>query len=129
MKISIIIPVRNEEEYIEFCLNSVINALTEEVLEIIVIDGNSSDQTVRIVKYLSKGIPLIKLMHNPNRTVPYALNLGISESKGDFILRLDGHTKYPRDYIQNCISAMNKTNSDCVGGIVVTIQNGDSLSF
>ena len=128
MKISIIIPVRNEEKYIEFCLNSVINALTEEVLEIIVIDGNSSDQTVRIVDNLCKKLPLIKLMHNPNRTVPYALNLGINESKGDFIMRLDAHTKYPCDYIQNCISAMNKTNSDSVGGIVVSIQNGDSLS-
>lgn len=127
--ITIIIPSRNEEQYIETCIESIMNSsISDDIIEIIVIDGDSTDKTSTLIKDLSAKFPIIKLMQNPNRTVPYAMNIGIKESSGDFILRMDAHTEYPSDYIQNCISTMNETDADCVGGIVVTNQNGNSLS-
>lgn len=127
-KSSIIIPCRNEENYIGTCINSIISSIPNDVVEIIVVDGDSTDKTSDIVQKLSSEFPIIKLMQNPSRTVPSAMNIAIKECKGNFILRLDAHTEYPQDYIQNCISAINETNADCVGGIVITIQNGNSLS-
>ncbi|MBL7085890.1 MAG: glycosyltransferase family 2 protein [Candidatus Cloacimonetes bacterium] len=127
-KSSIIIPCRNEEKYIGTCINSIISSIPNDVVEIIVVDGDSTDKTSAIVQKLSSEFPIIKLMQNPSRTVPSAMNIAIKECKGNFILRLDAHTDYPPDYIQNCVSAMYETNAECVGGIVITIQNGNSLS-
>lgn len=127
--ITVIIPCRNEEYYIKNTLRTVIdNDYPKDKIEVFVIDGMSTDNTQIIVEKITKEYSFIRLLLNPDKTVPYALNMAIKKSKGDLILRLDVHSEYPLDYIQNCISAMNETDADCVGGILITNQNGNSLS-
>lgn len=128
MKITILIPTLNEEKTIEKCLASVAGFNDPDILDIYVIDGMSSDGTRDIVLEHSKSNSLIKLIDNPGKTVPYAMNIGIGLSKGDYIVRLDAHSSYPPDYLDKCKAAMRKVNADNIGGVVVTVQNGDSYS-
>src|SRR3990172_7636392 len=126
--ISIIIPVYNEEKNIAECLQSVLDALTGDVAEIIVVDGRSTDHTRDVIQKMMERHPIIRLMDNPKKTVPHALNMAVRAAKGIYILRLDAHSTYPMDYIRNCMQAMNESGAENVGGVFVTRQNGSSFS-
>ena len=98
--VSIIIPCRNEEEFISRCLYSVLNNdYPKDKLEIFVADGESQDKTREIVsRYIIK-YPFIKLLNNPRHIAASALNLGIKESMGSIIIRMDAHAIYDKNYI------------------------------
>ncbi len=120
-KISIIIPVFNEEKYIEDCIKSVINfKYPKEFLEIIFVDGNSDDDTVKIIKKYVENDGFIKVIFNEKKIVPISMNLGIKEANGDYICRIDAHAKYPEDYIFKLLKWSKKLNADNVGGVCFT---------
>lgn len=112
---TVLCPVYNEEASIESVLQFFVGALPSEK-ELFVIDGGSTDQTVAIVQEWSSHYPNIRLLHNPHKTVPYALNIGIQASKGDPIVRLDAHTEYAQDYFEAVLLTFHSTNADIVGG-------------
>lgn len=124
--ISVIIPIYNEEKYIINCVESLLlQSYPKEKMEWIFIDGNSIDKTKLILnEYKEKYKNLIKIYDNPNKTVPYAMNIGIKKAKGKYIIRLDAHAEYEKDYIEKCIYYLNKTNADNVGGIAITKSKG-----
>ena len=129
-KISIILPIYNEEKYILDTLNSLItnNEITADI-EIIIVDGNSSDNTVTIVKQFiqeNREI-LIKLLINYDRTVSYSMNMGILDSTGDIIIRLDAHSLYPENYINILVNNLNKLNASNVGAVVETIPSANTV--
>ncbi len=119
--ITVVIPCRNEERYIESCLNSVIsNDYPKEDIEVFVIDGNSKDSTRKIIDaYLNK-YGFIHLLNNEKITVPYAMNLGISKSSGEYIIRLDTHSEIPDNYFSELIKWSKKLNADNIGAVCVT---------
>ncbi len=129
--ISIIVPIRNEEIIIERVLNSLKEqSLPKSVeLEIILIDGLSDDHTLDIINEFKKANPHlnIKILTNSKKHIPYALNIGIKESSGSHICRIDAHTIFPKDYIKNCYEAIMKTNVDNVGGYIITKKFNNSL--
>ena len=127
-KISVIIPCRNEEKFIANTLDSIINGTYPlDNMEILVVDGMSNDKTREIVKEYEKKYPQIKLVDNPQRTVPYAMNYGIKQAKGDIIVRLDAHSIYPENYIEKLVYWLEKLNADNVGGVWDTQPANDSL--
>lgn len=127
--VSIIIPCRNEEKFIGKCLSSVIKQdYPKERIEILVIDGMSEDRTRETVKEYIQKYPFIKLLDNPRKIVPTAMNIGIKAARGGWIVRLDAHSEYPNDYLKNCIDTAKRTDADNVGGLVVTLLNGSSFS-
>ncbi len=79
MKVSVVIPVYNGENYLEETIQSVLNQ-TEEPFEILVVDDGSTDSTPQIVQKYSK----IKYIHKKNGGVSSALNVGLREMKGDY---------------------------------------------
>ena len=120
-QITIIIPCYNEEKYIRGCLHSVLNSdFPQEDMEVFVVDGGSQDQTVKIVKEFQRKYPCIRLLHNPQKIVPVAMNMGIKKSQGKHIVRLDAHADYPTDYFDQLIYWHRKLNADNVGAVVVT---------
>lgn len=128
--ISIIIPVLNEEKYLESCLDSILNSdYPKDKMEVIVVDGGSSDLTLSILdSYLTK-YSFIKKIHNPKKIVPISMNLGIKESKGDFIIRLDAHSSYPVNYFSGLIKGALTHQTDNIGGICITdVKNKDKKS-
>lgn len=89
----------------------------EGKIEILVIDGMSTDGTRDVVEDLSKDHPNVKLLDNPNLFTPHALNIGIKNAKGKFIAILGAHAEYSSDYLQNCLMLMDEhLEAVCVGG-------------
>ena len=122
--VSIIVPLYNEERYIEDFINSLINqTYPTENMEWILVDGNSTDNTVDVINKYVNNYP-IKLLNNEKRKTPYALNLAIENAKGDYIIRLDAHAYYYPDYIEKCVHCLDTIDADNVGGIAETSANG-----
>ena len=126
-KISIIIPCRNEKNYIEACLDSVIrNNYPQHLIEVFVVDGQSTDGTIEKIKAYQKNHSSLYYVSNPNKTVPFALNIGIKKASGDFIIILGAHSKYPNDYFKKLIYWQNKTDADNIGGLWKTQAGSDT---
>jgi glycosyltransferase involved in cell wall biosynthesis len=118
--ISSIIPIRNEQKYIESCLDSIINQDFEEENEIIVVDGCSTDRTPEILIKYQENYKNVRLFINDNIRTSYGLNIGIKHSNGDIIIRFDAHAFYPKDYMKKCVNWLRKLDADNVGGIIKT---------
>ena len=122
--VSVIMPLYNEEKYIKRCIESLINQTYDKgEIEWLLVDGGSTDKTVEIINTYKENYP-IKLIHNEKRLVTYALNLGVENAVGDYIIRLDAHAEYPNDYIEKCVHFLETTDADNVGGIVETKGDG-----
>ena len=123
--ISVILPVRNEERYIVACVESIFaQDYPVEQMEVIFVDGRSEDRTVELLARMQQEHPQIRVFDNPNRTVPYAMNIGIRESRGEVIVRLDAHAEYPPDYVRLSVETLLTCDCDNAGGVFVTRGRG-----
>jgi cellulose synthase/poly-beta-1,6-N-acetylglucosamine synthase-like glycosyltransferase len=127
--LTIIIPCRNEEKYIERCLTSLIELdFPKDELEIIVCDGKSTDRTVELVETFASKYPYIKLLNNEKQIAPSAMNIGIKASQGKFITRVDGHSEVFPDFIIKSLAELEKNPSlGCVGGFLIN-EYEDNIS-
>ncbi len=122
--VSVIVPVYNEERYIERCMDSLLaQSYPREKMEWIVIDGNSTDRTREILSRYAERAPL-RVLINEKRTAPVSLNMGIREAKGKYIIRFDAHASFPPDYIESCVRCLETVEADNVGGCVETEAEG-----
>ena len=98
--VTVIVPCRNEGKWIGPCLESILaNDYPRERLEVLVVDGMSSDETRRWWNDIAAGHACIRLLDNDRRITPAALNIGIAAARGSVIVRMDAHVEYPADYI------------------------------
>lgn len=120
--ISVIVPVYNEEKYMDACIASMLaQDYPKGAMEWFFVDGMSTDRTLEILNSYRDQFPeLIHVLQNPNKTVPYAMNLGIREAKGVCIIRLDAHAEYAHDYFSKCVEVLDETGADNVGGVMET---------
>lgn len=125
MRVTVIVPCRNEERYIGQCLHSILAAdVPHGDLEVLVVDGLSDDRTPRIIDEYATRHPFIRRLENPERIVPTALNRGIRAATGDVILRMDAHAVYPPHYIRRLLEALESSGADNVGGRIETVPAG-----
>jgi succinoglycan biosynthesis protein ExoA len=124
---SIIIPCRNEENFIENCINSLYTQSYESSkFEIIIVDGLSEDGTIKILKQMEMKYKNLRVLINKKKYTPHALNIGIKNANGKYILILGAHSEYDRDYIQNCVEVLEThPEVDCSGGPIT--QKGKSF--
>lgn len=124
IEVSVIIPVFNEEKYINKCIQSLINqTYPRERMEWIFVDGDSSDKTVTIIEKYKKSYPIM-LIKNSKRKTPISMNIGIRTSSGKYIVRFDAHAEFSSDYVMKCVEVLEGTDADNVGGCVETKANG-----
>jgi len=120
--VSIICPILNEEKFIENCFESIISQdYPLDFLEILFVDGMSNDTTRIIVQQCCQKYINVKLLDNPYKVTPHALNIGIRASKGDVIIRIDGHCEYPTNYISTLVHQLFALKADNVGGVWNTL--------
>tara|TARA_B100000424_G_scaffold33403_1_gene22666 strand:+ start:721 stop:1773 length:1053 start_codon:yes stop_codon:yes gene_type:complete len=119
--VSVIMPIRNEKEFIVNCLEAVLNQdYPDDKIEIIVVDGISNDGTKELIDKIANDVKRLKIYTNKHRIVSTALNIGIKKSRGEIIVRIDGHTIIKSDFISQNIKLLN-TNPDAwiVGGPII----------
>lgn len=127
-RLSVIIPSRNEEQFIAQCLDSIIrNDYPTDRLEILVVDGMSTDATLSIISSYAGQYSCVKILRNPREITPAALNLGINASVGDFICRIDAHARVSPDYLRRCVERLRKGDADNVGGAMRTLPYDSSV--
>ena len=127
--VSIVIPCLNEEDMIGPCLQSIVEQdYPQDRLEILVVDGGSTDATVDIVQGFTRKHDHIRLLSNPRRIIPAALNIGIHAATGEYICRMDAHSTYNASHVSLCISQILSTKEALkVGGVFVLIPRTTSL--
>lgn len=125
MRVSLILPCRNEARHITACLDSLVGTeYPREDLELLVVDGLSDDGTREILARYVSAHPWIRVLDNPRQVTPAALNIGIEAAAGEVILRVDAHAVYPPAYVPRLVTALLETGADNVGGPVVTLPGG-----
>ena len=125
--LSVICPIYNEEKFIAKCIDSILaQDYPKDDLEVIFVDGMSKDCTREIVAEYIEKYPFIRLIDNPDRIVPPAMNIGIKASVGDIIVRLDAHAVFPQNYLLELVKNLHELDADNVGGVCRTLPINDT---
>jgi len=126
---SIIIPVRNEERSIAKCLDMILsNDYPKDKIEIIVVDGESDDETLRVLQNYIAEHPFaqIKVLKNTKKTAPAGMNIGIKHAKGSVIAIVGAHNYLSKNYLCVAVKYLEENKAECVGGIGVCIPVGQT---
>lgn len=113
IRISIIIPVYNAENYIGCCLDSIINQTFQEI-EIICVDDGSTDNSLSIIKEYSNKDKRIKVLHQENKGASIARNNGINNSNGKYIIFVDSDDWLNEKALEKLFNHAEKTKSEMV---------------
>ena len=125
--VSVLMPVRNEEDFIAKSLQAVLNQdYPAGKMEILIADGRSQDKTRDIIEGLMKRHSFIKLIDNPRGIVSSGLNACLLVSRGEIIVRVDGHCEIAPDYVRCCVELLEKEEAGAVGGPIETV--GETLT-
>jgi glycosyltransferase involved in cell wall biosynthesis len=125
--VSVVLACRNEARLIERCLESIIrNDYPADLMEVVIVDGESTDGTRDIIaRYEGARCP-ISLVRNARLHTAIGMNLGIQEARGDVIMKIDGHSEYPPNYISECVRYLRQYGAANVGGVVDCVPGADT---
>ena len=118
--VSIIVPCYNEEAHIGHLLEALLHqTYPTEAMEIIIADGLSTDRTREVIDRFCQQHPelTIKVVDNPKRIIPAALNVALGAASGVYVVRLDAHSVPAPDYIERCVADLEADLGDNVGGV------------
>lgn len=110
-RVSVIVPARNEATYIEACVRSILHQDVEGGLEVLVVDGQSTDGTAELARRAGAIV-----VDNPETTIPAGLNRGLAGARGQVIVRFDAHAEMPPGYVAACVRALAEERAANVGG-------------
>jgi glycosyltransferase involved in cell wall biosynthesis len=113
--VSVIVPARNEEDSIGATLTA-LRRQTHRNLQIIVVDGESTDGTVAVVERHMAEDPRIELLPNPRRVIPVALNIALAAARGRWVVRMDAHSTVDEDYVGTAVARLREGRWGGVGG-------------
>ena len=117
---TVAIPVLDEEAHIGSCLDAVDAQVGAAVVEVLVLDGGSSDRTPA----MAASHPLVKVVPNPGRRQSAAMNLAIASARGDVLVRVDARTRIGPTYVRDCIEVLERTGAALVGGAQLARGDG-----
>jgi cellulose synthase/poly-beta-1,6-N-acetylglucosamine synthase-like glycosyltransferase len=121
--ISIVVPIRNEQDTIERLTRSLLDQdYPHDRYEILMADGGSTDRT-REALAAADPETRVRVLDNPGRTAPAALNVAIAAAKGDIVTRVDGHSYVAPDYLSRIVAVMQQTGESVVGGPVLMLAD------
>lgn len=116
--VSVVVPLLNEAAYVERLARSLLEqTYPADRYEILVADGGSTDDTLAVLARVDTG-RRIRVLANPGRTAPAALNVLIAAARGEVVTRVDGHSHVAPDYLERIVAVMEETGESVVGGPV-----------
>jgi glycosyltransferase involved in cell wall biosynthesis len=123
--VTVIMPVRNEARWIFKTLGAVLaQDYSSTRMEVLVVDGRSTDGTPVIVKELQARNANLMLLDNPKGIVSTGFNVALRQARGEFIIRVDGHTEIVPDYVRQCVAELERTGAANVGGRMAAVGTG-----
>lgn len=114
--VSYVMPVLNEERYLEDAVRSILRQRVDEPVEIVLALGPSTDGTADVAQRLAEEDPRVLLVDNPDTDIPAGLNRAIRASRFPTIVRVDAHSNLPDDYTATALEALARTAAANVGG-------------
>lgn len=118
--ITVAVPVLNEELHLAACLDAIAAQTCDGIVEVLVVDGGSTDRTVEI----ARTYPHVQILDNPRRIQAAALNAALDVAVGDVVVRVDGHCRIEPDYVERCVAALASTGAAMVGGGMTPVASG-----
>jgi succinoglycan biosynthesis protein ExoA len=126
--VSVILPVYNEAPHIEQVVLSILGQIRPTFdLEVIVVDGNSTDGTREVLQAIVQSNPEVRLLVNARRMTPYSFNIGLQHARGEYVCIFGAHTAYDADYVSICLAEMEAQDAVGCGGRVITTAANASL--
>jgi len=115
--VTVVMPIRNEESHVERTLQQVLGQRRKGIdLEVLVVDGRSTDRTQELVQSVAAKHPEIRLLDNPKRLSSAARNVAIRHARGEYLVIIDGHCEIPsRSYFVDLVDAFQASGADCLG--------------
>ncbi len=118
--ISVLAPLKNEASNVDGFVHDIAAQDFDGDVEVLVADGNSQDGSAERLTAAAKGAGLnLRVLKNPAGLVSHGLNACIREARGDLLVRLDCHSRYPSDYLRRCAEVSDQTGAWNVGGRLV----------
>lgn len=122
--VSVLVPVLDEAEHLVATARAMLAQRTAGRMELIFVDGGSGDGSRAILEDLARDNDRIRVLYNPARQTPSALNVGLRHARGEFVARMDAHTFYPDRYLQAGIDRLRAGGTDWVSGPAVPRPRG-----
>jgi glycosyltransferase involved in cell wall biosynthesis len=119
-RVTVAIPALDEAAHIEATVASVLQQDVDGGLEVLVVDGGSTDGTQELAERAGATV-----LENPRKVIPAALNIALEAARGDVLIRLDGHSEMPPGYIAAALRALDAEDGAVnVGGWLVVGGTG-----
>lgn len=122
--VSVLIPVLNEAAHLEATVRAMQAQDLDGTFELLFVDGGSTDGSVELLMRLQREDPRIRILRNPARIVPIALNIGLRAARGRYVARMDAHTIYGTGYLRHGVTRLQQGDVDWVSGPPVPVGSG-----
>ena len=113
--VTVVVPACNEDRFIGACLSS-IREQEYPRLQVIVVDGASTDSTADVVRAHMREDERVELVHNDRRNIPSSLNLALARARGRWLVRVDAHSTVPPTYVRTAVMRLAEGSWGGVGG-------------
>jgi succinoglycan biosynthesis protein ExoA len=122
--VSVLIPVLNEEAHIRDTAAAMLDQRFDGEIEFLFVEGRSTDRTRALLEELAERDSRVRVLDNPARRTPNALNVGLRAARGEFVARMDAHTYYPPEYVARGVERLRRGDVEWVSGPQVADGNG-----
>jgi succinoglycan biosynthesis protein ExoA len=123
-EVSIIMPVRNEAASLDATLASVCSQATDASIEVIVVDDHSTDDSRGIIERWAVRDERVRLVSSVRGGIPQALNCGLEAARGRYLIRVDGHSIVPPDFVRGLLDHIRSGACEGAGGHARAVGQG-----
>lgn len=116
--LSFVMPVLNEEHYVEAAIDSIREQSGLGDYEVIVVAGRSTDATDEVLDRLAAADARLRVLPNPDNAIPIALNIAFREARHDVVIRVDAHSVLPSDYAARMVPELDRPDVVNAGGVM-----------
>lgn len=116
--VSVVMPVVNEERHLESAVARILDQDYPGEIEVAIAVAPSRDGTEAVARAIAAQDPRVQVVQNPSGRTPSGLNAAIAATKGEIVVRVDGHAMIPADYVRIAVVTLRETGADNVGGIM-----------
>jgi glycosyltransferase involved in cell wall biosynthesis len=124
LDVSVLTPTYNERRFIAECAERMRAQSLNGSVEFLFIDGGSDDGTREFLDDLARRNEHVRVLENPARRIPDALNIGLAAARGEFVARMDAHTVYPPDYLAAGVERLRRGGVEWVSGPALPLGVG-----